>query len=165
MYQGSLLYNVPFADRNSVSFRLGYGKLRPRAGCTVDGATACPRFGALVGGVGARVALSPMFAVRGETFIRSRSSYDFTSVGLTLGISALLGRAGSDPRADLDDDLDGVLNRKDKCPGTVRGALVDVRGCPTDSDGDGVLDGIDRCPATPKGTPVDRFGCPIRRPE
>jgi len=59
-----------------------------------------------------------------------------------------------------DDDGDGVVNRRDKCPDTPRGAWVDERGCPKDSDGDGVLDGLDRCPDTPKGWPVDGSGCP-----
>jgi OmpA-OmpF porin, OOP family len=61
----------------------------------------------------------------------------------------------------LDTDGDGVRERQDKCPGTPRGATVDVHGCPHDSDGDGVFDGIDRCPDTPRGAHVDARGCPV----
>ncbi len=64
---------------------------------------------------------------------------------------------GAKPR---DTDLDGVPDRKDKCPETPHGATVDATGCPHDTDGDGVLDGIDQCPDTPKGATVDAKGCP-----
>ncbi len=60
-----------------------------------------------------------------------------------------------------DSDGDGVNDRKDKCPGTPKGATVDPVGCPKDSDGDGVYDGIDQCPDTPKGAKVDSKGCPM----
>ena len=59
-----------------------------------------------------------------------------------------------------DTDLDGVPDKKDKCPGTPKGATVDATGCPTDADGDGVYDGLDQCPNTPKGATVDAKGCP-----
>jgi outer membrane protein OmpA-like peptidoglycan-associated protein len=60
-----------------------------------------------------------------------------------------------------DTDEDGVFDKKDKCPDTPHGAIVDKVGCPIDSDGDGVWDGIDQCPDTPKGWPVDAKGCPL----
>jgi len=60
-----------------------------------------------------------------------------------------------------DTDEDGVIDRKDKCPDTPRGATVDAQGCPQDADGDGVYDGLDRCPDTPKGVRVDAAGCPL----
>ncbi len=59
-----------------------------------------------------------------------------------------------------DSDGDGVLDRRDDCPDTPPGAIVDEHGCPKDSDGDGVYDGIDRCPNTPRGATVDEWGCP-----
>jgi outer membrane protein OmpA-like peptidoglycan-associated protein len=59
-----------------------------------------------------------------------------------------------------DTDLDGVPDKKDKCPNTPKGATVDATGCPVDSDGDGVFDGLDACPNTPKGATVDAKGCP-----
>ena len=59
-----------------------------------------------------------------------------------------------------DTDLDGVPDKKDKCPNTPKGATVDATGCPIDTDGDGVFDGLDQCPNTPKGATVDVKGCP-----
>jgi outer membrane protein OmpA-like peptidoglycan-associated protein len=59
-----------------------------------------------------------------------------------------------------DADGDGVSDKKDTCPGTPPGAVVDATGCPTDADGDGVFDGLDTCPDTPGGATVDAKGCP-----
>ena len=61
----------------------------------------------------------------------------------------------------VDSDHDGVFDGIDACPNTPTGATVDARGCPKDSDGDGVWDGIDKCPDTPKGAKVDAAGCPM----
>ncbi|HUK12057.1 MAG TPA: OmpA family protein [Thermoanaerobaculaceae bacterium] len=77
---------------------------------------------------------------------------DFTNAEVLLGYSF-----GRPPR---DSDGDGVPDKRDKCPNTPKGAIVDADGCPKDSDGDGVPDGIDRCPDTPKGAIVDQYGCP-----
>jgi len=87
-----------------------------------------------------------------------------------------------------DSDMDGVPDRKDKCPDTPAGVAVDVNGCPVDTDGDGVPDYLDdcptvkgltslkgcpdadgdgvadkddKCPDTPKGWKVDASGCPL----
>jgi len=60
-----------------------------------------------------------------------------------------------------DGDGDGVCDGNDKCPGTARGVRVDGQGCPADDDGDGVLNGIDQCPSTPRGCAVDARGCPL----
>lgn len=87
-----------------------------------------------------------------------------------------------------DSDMDGVSDKKDKCPDTPAGVAVDVNGCPIDTDGDGVADYIDdcptvpgltslkgcpdadgdgvadkddKCPDTPKGVKVDAKGCPV----
>lgn len=60
-----------------------------------------------------------------------------------------------------DEDLDGVCDDKDQCPGTPECAdSVDENGCPYDSDGDGVVDGCDSCANTPMGCKVDLKGCP-----
>jgi len=59
-----------------------------------------------------------------------------------------------------DSDRDKVYNGLDACPNTVDGAQVDARGCPTDADADGVFDGIDQCAGTPTGARVDARGCP-----
>jgi len=63
--------------------------------------------------------------------------------------------------ATIDTDKDGVFDVSDDCPGTIRGAKVDDRGCPIDSDEDGVFDYMDRCPATPKDVETDKNGCPF----
>lgn len=60
-----------------------------------------------------------------------------------------------------DTDLDGVPDKKDKCPDSPTGAVVDATGCPVDSDGDKVFDGLDKCPGTPAGAIVDATGCPL----
>jgi outer membrane protein OmpA-like peptidoglycan-associated protein len=87
-----------------------------------------------------------------------------------------------------DSDMDGVSDKKDKCPDTPTGVAVDANGCPVDTDGDGVPDYIDdcptvkgltslkgcpdadgdgvadkddKCPDTPKGWKVDASGCPL----
>ena len=80
---------------------------------------------------------------------------DFTNYKAVLGWTW---GVGPKPK---DTDEDGVYDKKDKCPDTPRGAIVDKVGCPKDSDGDGVWDGIDQCPDTPKGWPVDSKGCPL----
>ncbi len=59
-----------------------------------------------------------------------------------------------------DSDMDGVSDKKDKCPDTPTGVAVDANGCPLDSDGDGVADYIDDCP-TEAGL-VSLKGCPDR---
>jgi OOP family OmpA-OmpF porin len=61
---------------------------------------------------------------------------------------------------DEDSDGDGVPDKRDKCPDTPHGCMVDANGCPIDSDGDRVCDGLDQCPATPSGATVDAKGCP-----
>ena len=60
-----------------------------------------------------------------------------------------------------DSDNDGVRDKKDMCPDTPQGAIVDEQGCPHDADGDGVYDGLDNCLDTPKGAIVDMTGCPL----
>ena len=61
-----------------------------------------------------------------------------------------------------DTDGDGILDLRDRCPDTPKGALVDKHdGCPWDIDGDGVMEGLDQCASTPQGWPVDDKGCPL----
>jgi OmpA-OmpF porin, OOP family len=72
----------------------------------------------------------------------------------SIGLTYMLGKA-------KDSDNDGVSDKKDKCPNTPLGAIVDLTGCPLDTDGDGVYDGLDKCPNTPKGAIVDITGCPL----
>lgn len=48
-----------------------------------------------------------------------------------------------------DVDGDGVKNKRDKCPSTPPGVVVDGNGCPLDRDKDGVADYLDKCPSIP----------------
>jgi len=65
------------------------------------------------------------------------------------------------PPAPKDSDGDGIIDDKDRCPGTPAGARVDAFGCELDSDGDGVVDRLDQCPSTPAGRKVDTKGCEL----
>lgn len=58
-----------------------------------------------------------------------------------------------------DQDRDGVVDAKDRCPFTPDGIKVDSHGCAEDSDGDGVPDYLDACQGTPAGTVVNTEGC------
>ena len=116
--------------------------------------------GFLSGGLGVRRAWKP-----GALRIELRLDRTVTSADLSGGRDYTLPKlmagwtwgVGAPPK---DTDGDGVYDKKDKCPDTPHGAIVDAVGCPKDSDGDGVYDGIDKCPDTPKGWPVDATGCP-----
>jgi len=48
--------------------------------------------------------------------------------------------------------------KKDKCPDTPPGVVVDSKGCPVDTDGDGVADYLDKCPQQPGSAALG--GCP-----
>jgi hypothetical protein len=160
---GSLLYNVPVGD-GTAYLRGGYGVLRP-SNCTIR-SVPCSTHGALTAAAGLRVPIMPPLQFRAEAMVRNRSAYQYTSFGASAGFSVLfLGRRGGSNGSGEDSDGDGIMNRRDRCPDTPKGALADERGCPSDFDGDGVPDGIDRCPATPKGDRVDSIGCSIKRPE
>ena len=87
------------------------------------------------------------------------SSISATNLQVLLGWS--FGLFGEKENVDVDSDGDGVPDRRDDCPNTPHGAIVDSHGCPIDTDGDGVYDGLDKCPGTPKGAIVDAHGCPI----
>lgn len=58
---------------------------------------------------------------------------------------------------EADSDGDGVVDSKDKCPGTPAGRKVNADGCELDSDGDGIVDGADKCPTVYAKT---ADGCP-----
>ena len=111
-------------------------------------------------GFGGRKPISGGFVrweLRGD---RSIGANGLNAEAVTI-VQGLVGAAWGFGGAPRDTDADGVIDRKDKCPDTPRGAQVDQRGCPIDTDGDGVFDGLDRCPDTPKGWGVDAQGCPL----
>src|SRR2546428_11251880 len=113
------------------------------------------------GAIGDRLFFGERVAARIEGRAIYSSSTGFSSgnwaghiVG-SLGLSIFTG-----PGAFRDTDKDGVADRKDACPGTPAGAVVDARGCPSDSDRDGVYNGLDACPNTVEHAEVDARGCP-----
>jgi hypothetical protein len=59
-------------------------------------------------------------------------------------------------KSDLDED--GVADKDDDCPGTLKGTTVDAHGCPIDTDGDGVPDYKDKEINSLKGALVDESG-------
>jgi outer membrane protein OmpA-like peptidoglycan-associated protein len=58
----------------------------------------------------------------------------------------------------IDTDKDGVSDKKDTCPGTLEGIVVDKMGCPLDKDADGVPDYLDDCPDSSGSKTLN--GCP-----
>jgi outer membrane protein OmpA-like peptidoglycan-associated protein len=96
--------------------------------------------------------------LRGDHTVSSANGLggrDFTMLKAVMGWTWGIGARPTDS------DGDGVYDKKDKCPDTPHGAIVDAVGCPSDSDGDGVWNGLDQCPDTPHGWPVDASGCPV----
>jgi len=65
---------------------------------------------------------------------------------------------------EKDDDNDGVVNSKDRCPNTVADAKVDTDGCNVDNDNDGILNLLDICPNTLPNEEVNSDGCPKTTP-
>ncbi len=83
--------------------------------------------------------------------------YDTKRINVQVGVVMALGHK----KKIKDDDHDGVKNKKDRCPNTPLGYLVDKYGCTVDNDSDGVADNVDRCPYTlPEARAyVDSTGC------
>ena len=83
--------------------------------------------------------------------------YKSKHVNVQVGVVMALGHK----KKIKDDDHDGVKNKKDRCPDTPLGYLVDKYGCTVDNDSDGVADNVDRCPYTlPEARAyVDSLGC------
>lgn len=89
-----------------------------------------------------------------------RSGYDKCWRNSNWSSSTALAECEGGMKKPADSDKDGVMDSKDKCPGTAAGIKVDATGCAKDSDGDGAADSYDRCPGTPRGVSVDATGCP-----
>lgn len=105
--------------------------------------------------IGAQLPLSAYFEDKGAPQ-KARTDCELAVVDPTTG------------RTDCvtDSDRDGVIDSRDKCPGTRRGARVNANGCVAtgpDTDTDGVPDNFDRCPDTVVGAAVDGNGCPVRQ--
>ncbi len=87
-----------------------------------------------------------------------RATYCYAPTPLFAGVALLTYHFGV--LGDKDEDGDGVLDDKDRCPHTPKNAPVDASGCPLDSDKDGIPDYLDKCPNTAAGLAVDSTGCP-----
>jgi len=111
-------------------------------------------------GLGSKYYFSPATALYFEagyingikTTVASKSTRD-NFWKATVGIEFDFGKA-------KDSDMDGVPDKKDKCPNTPAGVSVDANGCPVDTDGDGVADYMDDCPTVAGLTSLK--GCPDR---
>lgn len=107
-----------------------------------------PHLGAIIGGVGAGLALdtevSYVFSVSRPLQLGpfARPFVAFGSFGVTGGVTVGLELTfGFGPEMGLDRDGDGVGDERDRCPGTPAGSEVDSRGC-TVIPKKMVLDGI-----------------------
>lgn len=89
--------------------------------------------------------------INGIESIRSAKSVRDNFWKATVGMEFDFGKA-------KDTDMDGVSDKKDKCPDTPAGVVVDVNGCPVDTDGDGIADYMDDCPTVPGLSSLK--GCP-----
>ncbi len=155
----SALYNILVGNSSSLYLKVGGGSTKYGGDCPPVSTALdppCGSSGALILGAGARAAVSPTVMIRGEgAFNRNSSkSVDISNFGINLGVSFML---GSKPIED--NDADGILNNKDRCPDTPSGAQVDSRGCTSDTDSDGVPNGVDKCATTVAGATVDSSGC------
>jgi outer membrane protein OmpA-like peptidoglycan-associated protein len=157
-FSASLILNLAAGDRNIFYLIGGYSRL------DFGPSASFPAFAdnGMHGGIGDRIFLGPRAAlrleVRGIYAPSTRAPVSTDWAGHIVGSLGLSVFPGGGPGPDI--DRDGIADRRDACPATPPGAIVDPRGCPTDSDGDRVYNGLDACPNTPASASVDRTGCP-----
>jgi hypothetical protein len=80
--------------------------------------------------------------------------YKTDRVNLALGFNIVFGNK-------QDSDKDRVSNRRDKCPDTPHGVIVDKKGCPLDTDGDFVPDCLDACKNDRNKAQPELCGCGV----
>ena len=153
-YAGDILFS-PFAwDRADLFLNVGGGWIQHKPDNTDERSGSTLDYG---GGLRFWFSdwLGLTFEARNILLLEKQGSEShLNDLALAGGLTFGFGRKGADT------DGDGVPDKEDQCANTPHGALVDVRGCPTDADGDGVYDGLDKCASTPRGATVDSSGCP-----
>lgn len=109
-------------------------------------------------GLGSKYYFSPGTAlyldagyIKGVETIRATKPITDNFWKATIGLEVDFGKTA-------DSDMDGVSDKKDKCPDTPTGVKVDEFGCPIDTDGDGIADHLDDCPTVAGLTSLK--GCP-----
>lgn len=118
-------------------------------------------------GVGIKRFFTDNLFLRGDAkVLLGEGGADDLLFGISIGYAFGARSSGASPTpAPADSDGDGVVDDRDRCPGTRPGAEVDERGCESenerDSDRDGVADSRDRCPDTDPDHAVDNRGCVI----
>lgn len=85
----------------------------------------------------------------GTSEFKSKDAYLMHMAGLTFNMGN-----------SMDEDKDGVSDKKDKCLNTPTGIAVDKTGCPIDRDNDKVADYLDQCPDVAGSQMLN--GCPDR---
>jgi len=121
-------------------------------------------------GVGLKVFILPQIALKAEALYMLKNNnnrYD-NNLNFLFGLTIALDQNHFVRKIDLhtytvekDDDNDGVINKKDKCPNTPKDVKVNKKGCPLDDDADGIANYLDQCPNTPYGVGVDDNGCEL----
>jgi len=120
--RGRLTYHIPLGS-NATAIRLGAGYVRNRyredQSFDDDGVT---------GVVGIRLGFSEKLSLLFDATVDYVPSPDasradqYTNLAGQLGLSFLLGNS-------YDKDKDGVKDKADRCPGTLKGKAVDAAGC------------------------------------
>jgi outer membrane protein OmpA-like peptidoglycan-associated protein len=158
LWAGSASLVLNFGGERNIFYLLGgYSRL--------DFEEAAPyRFtdDAVHGAIGDRIFLGQRVALRLEARGIYAPKTGFAGgdwAGHVVGSVGLSIFAGTGAIRDLDHD--GVADRRDTCPATPTGAVVDPQGCPSDSDRDKVFNGLDACPNTTLGAEVNAQGCPV----
>ena len=101
-----------------------------------------------------RLYASASFAVLAgkEASLDPRPGYNDLITTAQAGLGIRIGKAYGEPRVEYpeewlligdDADQDGIMDKRDRCPGTPENAPIDKRGCPTDLDKDGIADYLD----------------------
>jgi hypothetical protein len=91
--------------------------------------------------------------------------FDLFSSPKMLKVERLFREVEFDPTFFDDEDIDGVFDGWDECPGTPLGAVVDSFGCAVDSDNDGVPDYADKEINSRYGAYVNNEGIEITENE